>query len=121
MARGTKFNDLIKPASGETKIIRGLDVIKEELEILLGFEKYSLFFGNNIGLDARRFLYLPNKLATFNLIKSEIEVLITKYNRVRLIKTEMNFNKTTSTLEVNITVVPKGVGNPITASFTLGD
>ena len=121
MAIGTNYKELINTDSNETQLIKGLDVIKMELEVLLGFERYTLFFGNNMGLDANRFLQLRNPLATFNLIKAEIEKLIVKYNRVRLVKTEMIFKEDTSTLEINLTVIPKGARESLDVQITLGN
>jgi len=122
MAIGTQYNLLIDASSAKTKLIRGMELLKYELEVLLGFDKYTLFFGNNIGLNANQFLHLPNNLATFNLVKAQIEKLLLKYGRVKLVKTEMTFNKENSTLEVTLMLAPRSnVGSTFNVSLTLGE
>lgn len=122
MATGTKHNELFDTSSKSVKLIRGNDLIKSELEFLLGFQRYTLFFGNKMGLDADRFLHLNNDLATFNLVKSEVEKVLAKYGRVNIISIEMRFNKQNDTLEIDMELSPKRArrGN-FNLSLTLGD
>ena len=62
----------------------GVSLIAEELGFLFSIPKYSLFFGNNIGVDLEKYLHLGLKSATFNLIKNEILNLFLKYERAKL-------------------------------------
>jgi hypothetical protein len=104
MATGTKYYELFDTNSKSTKLISGSALIAEEIRILVSIQKYSLFFGNNIGLGVNKYLFLSNKLATFNLIKADIEKLFSKYKRAQLLKTEMVFDELTNTLVITLTV-----------------
>jgi hypothetical protein len=122
MAVGTQYNELFNVASKATKTIRSTDLIKAELEVLLGFTKYSLFFGNNMGLDLEKYLHLTNRLATFNLVRSEIEKTLMKYGRVNLLKLDITFNKENNTLDIDMTLSPKrSRRSTFDLSLTLGD
>lgn len=122
MIRGTKYNDLFNSDSKSTNLISGVDVIKEEVEFLIGMQKYSLFFGNNMGLNAERFIHLQNKLATFNLIKADIENLFRKYRRAILLKTEMSFNNSDNSMTINLTVTTNSSRRkPFNISFNLNN
>lgn len=91
---GTPFKEIFNKDDKASNLISGAELIKSELEFLLTIEKHSLFFGNDLGIDLDRYLYLLNKTATFNLIKSDLEELFAKYNRVYLIKVDMSFERT---------------------------
>jgi len=90
-------------ADGKTYLASGSELVASELSLLLNFQKYSLFFGNNMGVDLEKYLHLNNKQAIFNLIKSDIEILFSKYGKAYLKKIDMIFN-TDSSLEITLTV-----------------
>lgn len=122
MAKGTTYKNLFTKSSKSTKIVGGVDLIKAELEVLLGFTRHTLFFGNNMGLDAERFIHLRNRLATFNLVKTEIETLLAKYGRVDILNLTMNFNKQNNTLEVDLMLSPRrSNSDSFNLSLTLGE
>lgn len=103
---------------GATALKTGIDMIATEIELLLNFKKYSLFFGNNMGLDLEKYLGLTNRLATFNLIKSDIQDLFRKYRRVKLKTIEITFNKENNEVLINVTVSMSGTNfNNITIPF----
>ena len=104
MINGVSYKNLFSPNAGNTNILSGINMIKEELELLLTFKKYGLFFGNNMGLGCEKYLFLGNKLATFNLVKADIEELFRKYTRATLLKTEVTFSSSTNTLIINLIV-----------------
>jgi hypothetical protein len=95
-------------------------MIRDELELLLNFKKHSLFFGNSIGLDLEKYLYLTNRTATFNLIRSEIESLFRKYRRVSLQKIQIRFDDKTNGLVINVEVSYDQFGRTtITVPFSI--
>lgn len=100
------------------KLKFGVEMIRSEIELLLNFKKYSLFFGNNMGLDLEKYLHLTNTTATFNLIKSDIEELFAKYRRVKLRRIEMSFDDDNMGVTINVTVSMSGTSyNNITIPF----
>lgn len=116
---GVAYNDIV--ADNKTKLISGTSLIVKELELLLNFPKYSLFFGNNMGLDLERYLHLKNNQATFNLIKSDIEKLFAKYGKAYLQKVEVVFNVDGS-LTITLTVSADTSGrNTFQIPFTVSD
>lgn len=125
MPIGTSYSDLFSitdTGAKAVKLVSGLDLIKEELSILLNFQKYSLFFGNNMGLDCEKYLHLMNKFATYNLIRSDIDELFRKYGRARITKVEMTFDETNNQLIIDLTVMPAGgVPGMFTMSLSLSD
>lgn len=104
MARGIDYRNIINKNLNRTEIKEGVDLVVAELSLLLNFEKNSLFFGNNMGLDLTKYLTLTNKAATFNLIKAEIERVFNKYNRAILERVEMTFNDAELAVIINLTV-----------------
>lgn len=90
--------------SKSINLVSGSDIILAELTMLLNFQKYSLFFGNNIGLDLEKYIQLRNREATFNLIKSDIEQLFIKYKRAYLKSIDMKFNDDSNTIEITLYV-----------------
>lgn len=100
MAVGVDYKNIF--VDKKTKLTSGADLIRAELELLLNFRKYGLFFGNNMGLDCERYIGLKNKVATFNLIKSEIEELFSKYGRAFIKQIEMKFNEETNSIDIDI-------------------
>jgi phage baseplate assembly protein W len=110
MITGVDYTNIFSSESPETKLTQGLDMIKQELTLLLNFRKHSLFFGNNMGLDLEKYLYLTNKTATFNLIRSEIEALFRKYRRVTLKKIEIKFEDYKNAIVINVEVSYDRIG-----------
>lgn len=104
MIIGVDYKNIFNVEKPETNLTRGIEMIKAELELLLNFKKYSLFFGNNMGLDLEKYLYLTNRTATFNLIRSDIETLFRKYKRVTLKKVEMKFDDGANSITINVEV-----------------
>lgn len=104
-----------------TKLTQGAKLIQSELTFLVQTRKHSLFFGNDLGLDLERYLYLLNNQATFNLIKDEIEVLFNKYKKVYLQRIDMQFNDMQRSLSINVEVSidPNG-NNLITIPINVG-
>lgn len=90
------------------KLKKGIEMIEAELTLLLNFKKYSLFFGNEMGLDLEKYLGLTNRTATFNLIRSDIEDLFRKYRRVKLKKIEMSFNDSNNSILIDVIVSMSG-------------
>lgn len=90
---------------GVTELISDEKLIVQEIKTLMNFPKHSLFFGNSIGVDLERYLYLSNKTATFNLIKNEITEVFNKYPRASLISLQLSItgdSKLLIDLEVSI-------------------
>lgn len=120
MATGTNTYQLFDTKSKATKTLSGINLIKQEVEFLLGHIKYSLFFGNNMGFSAERFLSLRNRIATFNLIRAELEKLFSKYKRASIRTIEMSFDQTTNTIVVDLTLATGTYGtNLFNVSFNL--
>lgn len=90
MNKGIDYKYIFTP-NGKTNIVTGAELVQRELELLFSIGKHELFFGNDIGFDAERFLGLTNQEATFNLIKAEIEDLFGKYGKANLNKVTMTF------------------------------
>jgi len=103
MIIGVDYRDMFDSAKA-TRLKRDTEMILAELNLLLNMEKYSLFFGNNMGLDCEKYLNLTNKTAIFNLVKSEIEGLFIKYKRAIINKIEISFEDESSSLVVNLYV-----------------
>jgi hypothetical protein len=93
MAVGVNYLDIFDN-NDNIKLISGVDLVIAELQLLFTLEKYSLFFGNEMGLDLDKYIYTNNKLATFNLIRSDIEKFFKRYSKAALKKLEMKFDKT---------------------------
>jgi hypothetical protein len=120
MPTGTNIKDLFNTSSGATKLLSNVDLIKQEVEFLLSFQKYSLFFGNELGLGAEKFLNLRNREATFNLIRSEIQKLFTKYRRVKIRNISMAFSRTESKITIDLTLSTSSYDmNTFNVSFDL--
>lgn len=119
MSVGTKYNELFNENSLATKTISGIEVIKEELKMLINFPKYSLFFGNDIGLDLEKYLYLTNRMATFNLIRADIEAMFEKYGRARLSKIEMRFDNTSNAVIIDIEVITGAANSQRTFNLSM--
>ena len=113
--------DSTKEKAYSTKLTQGAKLIQSELTFLAQTRKHSLFFGNDLGLDLERYLYLLNNQATFNLIKDEIEVLFNKYKKVYLQRIDMRFNDMQRSLSINVEVSidPNG-NNLITIPINVG-
>jgi len=117
MIVGVDYTDILDNAKA-AKLKSGIEMIRKEIELLINFKKYSLFFGNNMGLDLEKYLYLTNRTATFNLIKSDIEALFAKYKRVKLRRLEMSFDDDRNGVTINVTVSMGGTSyNNITIPF----
>lgn len=110
MIAGVDYKNIFNNSKA-ANIELGVNMIAAELELLLSFKKYSLFFGNNMGLDLEKYLGLTNRTATFNLIKADIEELFAKYRRVRLRRLEMEFDGSSNAIIINVTVTM--VGNAV--------
>lgn len=98
MAVGIDYKDILNINNEQgteylVKLKTGPELVAAELNLLFSIDKYSLFFGNNIGLDLGRFLYTENKLATFNMIRYTIENFFSTYSKADLIKLEIQFSK----------------------------
>lgn len=78
--------------NGTTKLTSGVNLIKDELTLLLNMPKYSMFFGNNMGLDLEKYLYLRNRKAVYHLIKDDITNVLDNYGKVRLRELRILFN-----------------------------
>lgn len=118
---GTDVSSTNKTRAYSTKLTQGAKLIQSELTFLAQTRKHSLFFGNDLGLDLERYLYLLNNQATFNLIKDEIEVLFNKYKKVYLQRIDMRFNDMQRSLSINVEVSidPNG-NNLITIPINVG-
>lgn len=103
--KGTNYKDIFNQETNSTNLLSGTALIRNELEFLLSFKKYSLFFGNNMGLDCEKYLGLSNRVATFNLIKSDIEDLFRKYKRAIIKNIKMVFNDDDNSIRIDITAV----------------
>lgn len=115
MAVGADYKKLFNHEKEELNLISGIDLIVRELELLLNFPRYSLFFGNNMGLDLEKYLYLSNRRAIFNLIADDIKKFFNTYGRVNLTSLEMSFDDINSKIIIDIEV---GLGNE-TRTITL--
>lgn len=120
MYKGVDYRNIFN-SDKATQLVSGADLVVAELNLILQMQKYSLFFGNNMGFDAERFLSLMNKTATFNLIKSELEEVFSKYNKATLIKTTMNFDNSSSELTINLSITINDSGDIVNIPFTLSD
>lgn len=123
MAIGTDYKEIFKLNSAgnkETVLKSDTDLIKAELELLLNFKKHSLFFGNDIGLDLEKYINLSNRVATFNLIKADIEKLIAKYKKVKLKSINIEFSDAESVLKVNVVVTTGNYESTIDLSMLIG-
>ncbi len=119
---GVPFKQLFNKEEKATNLTTGVETIKDELQFLLSIPKHSLFFGNDLGLDLERYLHLLNRQATFNLIKTEIENLFSKYNRVYLVKLDITFRDQDRALLIDITCSTDIEGhNVFTTQMTLED
>lgn len=107
MITGVDYKRIFNNSKG-ANLEFGVEMIAAELELLLGFKKYSLFFGNEMGLDLEKYLGLTNRTATFNLIKADIEELFAKYRRVKLRRIEMDFDGSSNSIIINVTVTMAG-------------
>lgn len=118
---GVNYKNIINKLTGKTNLISNIELIRQELELLFNIEKYSLFFGNEIGVDLSKYLHLTNRTATFNLIKTEIEVALRKYGKVVPVSIDMRFDDSTNTIVIDLVVSPIANRNttitvPITVS-----
>lgn len=104
MPVGIDYKDIFNKEKNKTNLLRDEELVLSELSLLLGISKGSLFFGNNIGLDLEKYLYLTNKVAAFNLMRSDLEEFFTKYRRAKLEKIDMRFNKEDSSVDIELTV-----------------
>lgn len=116
MVSGVNYLNIFNE-DGSTKLITGADLVMAELSLLFKMDKYSLFFGNNMGLDLEKYLYTNNKVATFNLIKSDIEAFFATYPKAILKRLEIQFDKLGKaiinlTLNVNGSLVNVSLGLP---------
>ena len=98
-------------SSKATRTVSSAELVAAELNLLLNFKKYSLFFGNEMGLDLEKYISLTNRTAPFNLIKSDIEHLFRKYRRANLKKIEMQFNGESNEIQIDLTVSVGKYGN----------
>ena len=104
MPTGTNRESIYNETTKATNTVSSLDLIKQEVELLLSFKKYSLFFGNEMGLSPEKYLGLRNRTATFNLIKSELEALFYRYKRVRIKEIQMAFDDVESKITIDLTL-----------------
>jgi hypothetical protein len=121
MARGTNMYSLFNNKTKAINLVRGNTLIEEEVSFLLSHPKYSLFFGNNMGFSPEKFLHLKNRVATFNLIRSELEKLFNKYNKASLLEMRLNFNEANDTLELELTLATGSYNSNINVALNLGD
>lgn len=108
----------IQGINGTTKMQTGSPLIRDELYLLLNFKKYGLFFGNNLGLDLEKYLYLTNKEAIFHLVRDDITELLRKYGKVSLREMSMEFRED-STLQITLVVVTRDTGELIELPFNV--
>lgn len=113
MANGTDYTSLFNSITKTTNIISGTDLIKRELELLFNFQKYTLFFGNNMGLDLAKYLSLTNRTATFNLIKADIEDTLAKYGKVKPVQIDIAFDEDENKILINLIVSLLSGGNQL--------
>lgn len=116
MIKGVNYLSIFDE-NGNTKLSTGADLVMAELSLIFKMDKYSLFFGNNMGLDLEKYLYTNNKVATFNLIKTDIEAFFTTYPKATLKKIEIQFSKLGKaiinlTLNINGALVNMSLGLP---------
>lgn len=116
MIKGVNYLSIFDE-EGNTKLSTGADLVMAELSLIFKMDKYSLFFGNNMGLDLEKYLYTNNKVATFNLIKTDIEAFFTTYPKATLKKIEIQFSKLGKaiinlTLNINGALVNMSLGLP---------
>ncbi len=109
MKQGTDYKNFFTE-DGKTRLLSGAELVEKELQVLLQFQKHSLFFGNGIGLDAEKYLHLSNREATFNLIKREIEELFSKYSKAYLQNITMYFNEQKNSIEITLDVITNTIG-----------
>lgn len=122
MPVGTDIKNLFSDSSHKTNTVSGIDLIKQEVEFLLLFQKYSLFFGNEIGFSPEKYLSLRNREATFNLIRSELQKVFSKYKRAVIKEISMSFEEGTSKLVVDLTLATSTYGNnTFNVSLDLGN
>lgn len=114
MRLGVSYKDIVK--GGTTNLQTGFPLIRDELELLINFKKHGLFFGNNLGLDLEKYLYLSNKEATFHLIRDDIIELLRKYGKVYLKELSMEF-KQDNTIHITIVVVTRDTGELLQLPF----
>lgn len=103
MAKGIDYRNIFND-NRATQIVEGEELIQAELYLLLNFPKYSLFFGNNMGLDLEKYLNITNKTAAFNLIRADLEEFFAKYRRVQLVNLELEFDNSNLAININLTV-----------------
>lgn len=121
MAIGTDYRNLTT-TTGKTKLINSNELIKRELEMLFNFDKYSLFFGNEIGINLNKYSHLTNRTATFNLIKTDIETALRKYGKVIPISINMKFIEDTNSIKIDLVVASVANRNvPITVPITVSN
>ena len=104
MPTGTNVKKLFNESTGTTNTVSSIDLIKQEVEFLLGFQKYSLFFGNNMGFSPQKYLGLRNRIATYNLIKSDLVDLFAKYKRAKIQSLDITFDEQNSRLIIDLTL-----------------
>jgi hypothetical protein len=120
--RGVDYRDIFDDSVSSTKLITGASLVASELRLLMNMKKYTLFFGNEMGLDCEKYIGLTNRVATFNLIRSEIETLFKKYKRASIRKIDMSFNEETNSIDILMTVFL--VANPnrtFTVPFSISE
>lgn len=116
MIKGVNYLSIFDE-EGNTKLSTGADLVMAELSLIFKMDMHSLFFGNNMGLDLEKYLYTNNKVATFNLIKTDIEAFFTTYPKATLKKIEIQFSKLGKaiinlTLNINGALVNMSLGLP---------
>lgn len=122
MATGTNYRNLVNEATGKTNLISGNELIKQELQMLFNLDKYSLFFGNEMGVNLNKYLHLTNRTATFNLIKTDIEIALRKYGKVVPISINMKFDDELGGIKIDLVVAPIANRNtPITVPLTVSN
>lgn len=101
-----------------TVLSSGAKLVAHELELLLNMPKYGLFFGNNMGVDLEKYLYLKNKQATFHLIRDDIVEALRKYGKANLKELTLVFGAD-STLTIVLTVTVKSTQELVTLPIVL--
>lgn len=104
MPIGVDYREIIDKDNKITKLKRDEELVLAELSLLLNLDKHSLFFGNNMGLDLSKYLHLTNKLAVFNLVKSDIEEFFKTYRRARLVNISIKFDSIESKLIIDLVI-----------------
>lgn len=107
---GITYKDI--NSNNATVLKTGVDLIRDELTLLLNMPKHSLFFGNNIGIDLERYLYLRNRKAVYHLIRDDIIDTLNKYGKVVLERLSIVFRET-STLEILLHVIVRATRETI--------